>query len=133
MQETRNNCFGSKICRTTLRQAKTGKHECRNITATVPKIVLTCFRLTKDRATYFRPETIVASFLLLMVLLSKVLLNHSWKRQFVVLLQQNKRMAERYLSKYIICIWGINGGNLSLNLPPPKKRTKEICFKIFVT
>ena len=34
MQETRNNCFGSKICSTTLRQAKTGKHECRNITAT---------------------------------------------------------------------------------------------------
>ena len=33
MQETRNNCFGSKICGTTLRQAKTGNHECRNITA----------------------------------------------------------------------------------------------------
>ena len=31
MQETRNNCFGSKICSTTLRQMKTGKHECRNI------------------------------------------------------------------------------------------------------
>ena len=29
MQETRNNCFRSKICSTTLRQAKTGKHECR--------------------------------------------------------------------------------------------------------
>ena len=34
MQEIRNNCFGSKICSTTLRQAKTGKHEYRNITAT---------------------------------------------------------------------------------------------------
>ena len=28
MQETRNNCFGSKIRSTTLRQAKAGKHEC---------------------------------------------------------------------------------------------------------
>ena len=34
MQETRNNNFGSKKCSTTLRQAKTGKHECRNVTAT---------------------------------------------------------------------------------------------------
>ena len=34
MQETHNNCFGSKKCSTTLRQAKTGKRECRNITAT---------------------------------------------------------------------------------------------------
>ena len=31
MQETRNNCFGSKICSTTLRQTKTGKHECRTL------------------------------------------------------------------------------------------------------
>ena len=34
MQETRNNCFGSKKRRTTLLQLKTGKHECRNVTAT---------------------------------------------------------------------------------------------------
>ena len=34
MQETRNNCFGSKKHSTTLFQAKTGKHECRNVTAT---------------------------------------------------------------------------------------------------
>ena len=34
MQETRNNCFGSKICSTTLRQAKTDKYDYRNITAT---------------------------------------------------------------------------------------------------
>ena len=33
----------------------------------------------------FELETIVASFSHLMVLLSKVLLNHSWKHQFVVL------------------------------------------------
>ena len=38
MQETRNNCFGSKKCSTTLRQAKTGKHECRN-NSDVPSMV----------------------------------------------------------------------------------------------
>ena len=39
----------------------------------------------KGRAMFFWPETIVASFLHLMVLLFKVLLNHSSKRQFLVL------------------------------------------------
>ena len=33
MQETRNNSFGSKKCSMTLLQAKTGKHECQNVTA----------------------------------------------------------------------------------------------------
>ena len=31
MQSTRNNCFGSKKRSTTLRQAKTGKHEGQNV------------------------------------------------------------------------------------------------------
>ena len=35
MPETRNNCFGSKKRSTTLLQAKTVKHECRNVTATL--------------------------------------------------------------------------------------------------
>ena len=48
MQETRNNCFGFKIRSTTRRQAKTGKNECRNITATAH--VLICFRLMKDHS-----------------------------------------------------------------------------------
>ena len=74
MQETRNNCFGLKKRGTTLIQAKTGKQECRNVTA-IP--VLTCFRLKKGRVPFFRPETIVASFLHLMVLFFKALLNHS--------------------------------------------------------
>ena len=34
MQETRNNYFGLKKRSMTLRQAKTGKHECRNVKAT---------------------------------------------------------------------------------------------------
>ena len=81
MQETRKNCFGSKIRSTILRQTKTGKHECLLTWV----LVLTCFRLTKGRAVYFPPETIVASFLHLMVLLPKVSFKHSCKRQLVVL------------------------------------------------
>ena len=34
MLETRNNCFGSKKRSTAILQAKTGKHECRNIKST---------------------------------------------------------------------------------------------------
>ena len=34
MQETRNKYFGSKKRTTTFCQAKTDKHECRNVTAT---------------------------------------------------------------------------------------------------
>ena len=75
MQETRNNCFGSKIRSTnaemlrstTLRQAKTGKHECRNVHY-ISTLVLTCFRLTNGRAAFFRPETIIVSFLHLTML-----------------------------------------------------------------
>ena len=69
-KQTRNNCFGTKIHSTTLRQVKTGKPECRccNFSA----LVLTCFRLMKGLATYFRPETIVAKFLHLMVLRSSL-------------------------------------------------------------
>ena len=51
----------------------------------ISALVLNCFRLKKDRATFFRPETIVASFLHWMVILLKVLFNHFLKRQFVVL------------------------------------------------
>ena len=88
MQETRNNCFWPKKRCTTFRQAKTGKHECRNVTATyryISALALTCFRLTKGRATFFRPGTIVASFLHLLVLFFKVLFNEASKCQFAVL------------------------------------------------
>ena len=40
MQETRNNCFGSKLRSTFLRQAKTGMHECRKVTATLCKCII---------------------------------------------------------------------------------------------
>ena len=69
--------------RNTTLQEKTGKHECRNVTTTfimlynlicISALVLTCFRLTKGRAPFFRPETIVADFLHLMVF---VMFNHA--------------------------------------------------------
>ena len=51
----------------------------------ISALVLTCYRLKKGRATFYRPETIVASLLLLMVLSLKVIFNHILKRQFMVL------------------------------------------------
>ena len=60
---------------------KTSNGRCCYISA----LQLTSFRLTKGRATFFRPETIVASFLHLMVLFFKVIFNYTSKRQFVVL------------------------------------------------
>ena len=47
-------------------------------------LVLAYFRLEKGRATFSRPETIVASFLHLMVLSFKAIFNRTSKRQFVV-------------------------------------------------
>ena len=67
MQKTCNNCFRSKICSTTLCQAKTGKHEHQNVAVRcmnavrccyILPLALTYFALTKGHATYFRPETI---------------------------------------------------------------------------
>ena len=40
----------------------------------ISALLLTCFHLTKARATYLRPETIAASFLHLTMLLFKVFL-----------------------------------------------------------
>ena len=42
----------------------------------ISALVLNCFRLKKGRASFLRPETIVASFLHSMALLPKVLFNH---------------------------------------------------------
>ena len=76
---------GRKKGSMTLRQAKTGKRECRNVTACWHSCWKRIVWLTKVRATFFRLEKIVASFLHLMVLLFKMLSNHSSKRQFLVL------------------------------------------------
>ena len=43
MQETRNNCFGSKKRSTTLLQAKTVKHEYRNVTAAYMFLCVSAF------------------------------------------------------------------------------------------
>ena len=52
----------------------------------ISAVVLTCFCLTKGRATFFRLETIVANFLHLRMLIWEVFINHFSKRQIVVLL-----------------------------------------------
>ena len=57
----------------------------KSICCYISALVLNCFRLKKGRATLFRPEKIVASFLHSMVLLPKMPFNHFWKHQFVVL------------------------------------------------
>ena len=75
MQETHNNCFGSKKRCTSLHQAKTGNHEYRNITAMyktkyfliyayyISHSCLPVFCLVKGHDMLFRPKTIVANFL----------------------------------------------------------------------
>ena len=64
--------FGSKKHSTTLLQAKTGKYECRNVTASyivqyricyISALVLTCFRLKKGRATFFSTRNNCCEFL----------------------------------------------------------------------
>ena len=87
MQETWNNCFGQKkVARPFVRReqvitsARIWQQRIR-----ISILVLTCFRMTMGRATFFWHETIVASFLHLMVLFFKVMFNHASKRQFVVL------------------------------------------------
>ena len=84
-QETSNNCFVSIKCSTTLLQVITGEHECRVRCCYFSALLLTCYRLKKGRATFYRPETIVLSLLFLMVLSFKVIFNHISKCQFVVL------------------------------------------------
>ena len=80
MQETCNNCLGLKNRSTALRQAKTSKQECQNVTAVTFRTLLLHFG-----STFFQTETIVASFWHRVVLFFKVLSNHSSKRQFLVL------------------------------------------------
>ena len=58
--------------------------------------VLTCYRLTKDRATLFRPETTVASFLHLMVLFFKVKINHP---SYMYILKQSYLVYYKNMSK----------------------------------
>ena len=63
-----------------------------------------CFHLMKGRAMYFRPETIVASFLHLMVLLFKMLLNHTSKCQFMVYYCQMSSVIETFYYFQVIQI-----------------------------
>ena len=117
MQEIRNNCFGSKIRSMTLRKVKAGKHECRNALSIsseigtsaevrccyISALVLTCFRLTKGRATYFRSETLV-SFLHLMVQLFKVsIITHGclWNSGIMLVIQGKERLMSWKLHLFV--------------------------------
>ena len=76
MQETRNNCFGSKKYNTTLRQAITGKRVRRNVTCFVrcyyiSALVLTCVRLKKGRAAFFDSKQLLRVSCILWCYLSK--------------------------------------------------------------
>ena len=99
MQETRNNCFGSKKCSTTLRQAETNKHACRNVKAVT--FWLSCLLVFArlhfgTRAYLFSPDegscyifstrNNYCEFLACYSVNIKVIFNHTSKRQFVILL-----------------------------------------------
>ena len=65
MQEICNNCFGSKICNTILRQAKTGKHECRKVTAIFRHSCLPVFAWWRVVLSIFDPKQLLrVSFIL---------------------------------------------------------------------
>ena len=49
-------------------------------------LAFTCFHLTKDCNAFFQPKTFVASFLILMVLFYKEIINRIIKHQFVILI-----------------------------------------------
>ena len=85
MEENQNNCFRSKyVVQPFFMRARVSAEI--YVAVTLRHSCLPVFRLTKGHATFFRPETIVASFLHSMVLLLlKVLPNNSSKRPFLVL------------------------------------------------
>ena len=62
MQETRNNCFGSKnVARPFFRrkQLNTSAEMQQQRTCCISALVLNCFRLTKGRATFFDPKQLL--------------------------------------------------------------------------
>ena len=80
----------------------------------ISALVLTCFRLAKGRASFFRPETIVTSFLHLMVSSFKVLLNHKSLVCGAFLLHTNIII----VLFWIICILKHFGTLLIVHSPP---------------
>ena len=63
MQEACDNCFGLKKRNAILCQAKTGKHQYRNITTFsctyILALMLTCFCLTKGRVICFTSDSVI--------------------------------------------------------------------------
>ena len=90
-----------------------------NNTLGINTLVLNCFRLKKGRATFFRPETIVAIFLHSMVLLPKVLFNQyysvllciksmtihfiaSWKYTLAIFQKSLQIHLKKFLKRYTV-------------------------------
>ena len=91
----------------------------------ISSLVLTSFRLKKGRVSYFRPDTIVTSFLHLMVLLFKVLLYHK--------LHQNDICS----TNFSFCLFGDQTPNVFFVktflfplLPFQKIREKQLSFSM---
>ena len=106
MQKTRNNCFGSKKRNSTLSQAKTNKHECRNITSTA--LILTCFRLSKGYVCFLDQKQLfrVSCFWLYCFTSSIILQNTSLWCFSVVLCYFHCKL--RMMMKYTIVLLIIN-------------------------
>ena len=81
MQKTLNNCFGSKRHSMTLRQAKTNKPQCRNIT-TRKHSCLPVFAWRRVVLSFFDPKQLLRVSCNWWCFFFKVLLNHYSKRQF---------------------------------------------------
>ena len=98
----------------------------------ISALVLNCFRLKKGRATFFRPETIVASFLHSMVLLPKVIFNQSLQLSKFRLLQQvTSNQGERgfkppwRIKIVMICLLiNIRSGSLTIDNNPAPTQPK---------
>ena len=80
-----NKCFKPEIFKSIFINLNLALVFCFTSCCYISALVLTCLRLMKGRATFFQSETIVASFRHFVVLLFTVFLNHSLKRQFLVL------------------------------------------------
>ena len=75
MEEIHNSCFELKNHNTFFCLSVTGKHECRNIISTINNSCLPVF-VWRRVLFWFRSETIVWSFLHLMTLFCKVIINY---------------------------------------------------------
>ena len=114
MQETCNNCFGLKKCSRILCQAKTGKHECRNIIATLLFYFGTrAYLFSPDEDSSWRrvvlhifdSKQLLRIFCILWRYYSKhysIILENASLRCFIIILKIGFRLGKWFLSSLII-------------------------------